>query len=213
MTAQTVHLVTREWEVLVVGEHAEAVAFLRSAHYAKGASNTSTYRHGLYPITDLWPFRAPLAGVAMWMPPTRVTAESVALRGDWEGVLCLSRLAVAEGVPTNGASFLLGRSMRMIDRRRWPVLLTYADTAEGHTGAIYKATNWTCLGEVDAGDTWTTPDGVMRGRKRGGRTLTRAEMVAAGCVQRPCAPKIKYVHYSRAAAMRIKDSIRRTSWM
>jgi len=32
--------------------------------------------------------------------------------------------------------------MSMLDRKTWPVLLTYADTGQGHTGAIYLATGW-----------------------------------------------------------------------
>jgi hypothetical protein len=37
--------------------------------------------------------------------------------------------------------------MRLIDRTRWPVLLTYADSGQGHTGAIYLAAGWTRDGE------------------------------------------------------------------
>lgn len=118
-------------------------------------------------------------------------------------MLALSRLAVAPDVPTNGASFLLGRAMRMLDRDRWPTLLTYADTAEGHTGAIYRATGWVCLGPVPAGDVWVGPDGRQMGRKRGGHTLTVDQMRAAGYERKPAAPKIKFVHWTRAAARRI----------
>lgn len=187
-----------EWDVLSIPEHSEAVAFLIGTHYAHGASNTSTYRHGLY-RRDSWPFRGDLLGVALWIPPTRAAAETVAGDG-WQGVMCLSRFAVVDEAPHNAESYLLGRSMRLIDRRRWPVLLTYADTAEGHVGTIYKATNWECLGPVPAGDTWVGPDGAMRGRKRGGHTLTARDMEALGFVRRPNEPKIKYVHRARKRA-------------
>jgi hypothetical protein len=111
-------------------------------------------------------------------------------------VLALSRLAVAEGMPTNSASFLLGRSMRMLDRSVWPTLLTYADTRQGHTGAIYKATNWICLGEVPGYPAWKHRlTGKIRGKKRGPRNLTVAEMEAEGFEKLSAVPKIKYVHY------------------
>ena len=84
--------------------------------------------------------------------------------------------------------------MRGIDRARWPTLLTYADTAQGHTGAIYKATNWQSLGEVEAGDTWTSPAGEQRGRKRGGVTLTVAQMADQRLTRNVTAPKVKFVH-------------------
>ena len=132
-------------------------------------------------------------GAALWIPPTRTAGEAVA--GDaWAGVLALSRLVVAPEMPTNAASFLLGGSMRQIDRDRWPVLLTYADTRQGHTGAIYRATNWTCDGPVPAGDVWIDGTGRQRGRKRGNRTLSAAEMRAAGFERAPAAPKIRFVH-------------------
>jgi hypothetical protein len=181
-----------EWQVLAIPEHSEAAAFIGSGHYARGAPNTSTYRHGLYRAGF---FRGDLFGVALWIPPTKVAALTV--DENWQGVLSLSRFVVAEGVPANAASFLLGASMRAVSRRRWPTFLTYADTAQGHTGTIYYATNWRCLGPVPAGDTWRTPDGRQMGRKRGGHTYTAAEMAAAGFVRCPGLPKIKFVHWTR----------------
>jgi hypothetical protein len=185
----------REWEVVPVSHHREVAAFLKELHYSGGAANTSIARHGLYRRDD--PLR--MYGVAVWMPPTRRAAESVA-PGCPNGVLALSRLCVAPEVPTNGASFLLGRSMRMLDRKRWPVLLTYADTREGHTGAIYRATNWTHVGLVPGSDSWVGPDGVQRGRKRGGRNYSADDMRAAGFRRLPSMPKHKFVHVARRAA-------------
>lgn len=179
----------KEWEVRGIPEHSEAVQLVELWHYSRSAPNTSTYRHGIYPVGDwlAWPF-----GAAIWIPPTRAAAQTVS--DDPNAVLCLSRLVVAPDVPSNGASFLLGRSMRLIDRERWPVLLTYADTAQGHTGAIYKATNWECLGPSPAGDVWVDNRGTQRGRKRGGKNLSAADMREIGFVRAPSMPKIKFVH-------------------
>lgn len=131
-------------------------------------------------------------------------------RGEWEvGKIAEHRDIVrlmeswhySKGAP-NAASFLLGRSMRLIDRARWPVLLTYADTAHGHTGAIYLATNWECLGETKAGDTWVDPDGRQVGRKRGAFSYTRADAERMGWRRMPSMPKIKFVHRCAAPARR-----------
>lgn len=178
-----------------VPAHGEVIRFLRAEHYSRGGPNTSTYRHGLYEQGPSWPLVGDLLGVAVWLPPIKPAAVAVAGQPiGWQGVLCLSRLAVDPRVPRNGASFLLGRSMALIDRTRWPILLTYADCRLGHTGAIYKATNWTDGGEVDAGDTWSTPEGVQMGRKRGGHTFTAEEMRAAGLVRNAHAKKRRFVH-------------------
>lgn len=185
----TAQLRSAEWTVEPL-DHREVLACLERWHYARGGPNTSTYRHGLY--SQGFKLGDPY-GVTLWLPPTRRAAESVAGE-EWRGVLALSRLACAPEAPRNAASFLLGRSMALIDRSRWPVLLTYADTALGHTGAIYRATNWTCLGEVRAGDVWIDAEGRQAGRKRGGRSLTFAEMLSAGYTRKPAAPKVKFIH-------------------
>lgn len=186
-----------EWTVQAVPTHTEAAALVRRLHYSRGSSNTSTYRHGLY-RADTAPLVGELMGVALWIPPTRSAAEALA-GDDWQGVLACSRLCVDPSVPTNGASFLLGRSMKAIDRQRWPVLVTYADTAQGHTGAIYKATNWHCDGEVPAGDLWVDADGRQTSRKHGGRTYTKTEMIGMGYRRLPALPKIRFVHDIRRA--------------
>lgn len=178
-----------DWNVWSIPTHGEARRLIRDWHYSRSSPNTSTYRHGLYPAGLL----TQCAGVALWIPPTRRAAEKVA-GDDWQGVLALSRFVLDPALPTNAASFLLAGSMRRIDRDRWPVLLTYADTAEGHTGVIYRATNWECEGPTPAGDVWTMPDGSLCGRKRGGHTLTVADMAALGAIRRPSLPKIRFVH-------------------
>jgi hypothetical protein len=180
-----------EWDVRSIATHGEVRRLVVAWHYSQSVPNTSTYRHGLY-RSDLV-LHGDAHGAALWLPPTRPAGEAVAADG-WNGVLSLSRLVVDPELPTNAASFLLGRSMRLIDRERWPVLVTYADTNQGHTGAIYKATNWTCDGPVPAGDVWLDASGRQRGRKRGGRSLTVAEMRAAGLERQPSAPKIRFVH-------------------
>jgi len=168
----------------------DATDLVRQFHYSKSAANTATYRHGLIdPSGDL-------VGSVIWIPPTKNAAATV--DDNWRAVLSCSRLVIHPDVPANGASFLLGRSMSMIDRSRWATFVTYADTGQGHTGAVYKATNWFEIGPVPAGDTWRhSVTGEQRGRKRGPRTMTKDEMLNAGYVRNPPMPKIKFAHWSK----------------
>ncbi len=145
-------------------------------HYARGAANTATYLHGLFRIGDIFDEMA--QGVAWWIPPTRSAAEAT-FPERWQGVLCLSRMVILPGVPANACSFLLARSRRQIDRAAWPCLVTYADEWRGHTGAIYRADNWTYEGRTKPERTYQI-DGRMVARKAGGHTRTHAEMVALG---------------------------------
>lgn len=182
-----------EWEVHNVPDHGTVERLVRAWHYSRSVPNTSTYRHGLHPAGDV--LAGDPWGVTLWLPPIRAAAEAIVRPGEpWTGVLTLSRLAVDPSLPQNAASFLMARSMRLIDRDRWPVLVTYADTRLGHTGAIYKATNWTCEGEVPAGDMWLDAYGRQRGRKRGRFTYTRDQMIERGYTPAPAGAKIRFTH-------------------
>jgi hypothetical protein len=108
-------------------------------------------------------------------------------------VLALSRLVVDPSVPKNGASFLLAGSMNAINRSLWPCLVTYADSWRGHTGGIYRATNWTYIGMTGAEEVWTI-DGRMTARKAGPTTRTKADMLALGAVSQGRHAKHKFVH-------------------
>lgn len=61
-------------------------------HYAKGASNTATYLHGLFPQGAI--FDGQCVGVAWWIPPTRAAAEATHPE-NWRKVLNLSRMAIS----------------------------------------------------------------------------------------------------------------------
>lgn len=112
------------------------------------------------------------------MPPTRVAAEAVS--PDWQRVLTLSRLVIMPAVPTN-AAFLLGRSVDLIRRDgRYRTLVTYADEGQGHTGAIYRATNWRYTGTRDGDPVWIDAAGRQVARKAGPVSRTAAQMTALG---------------------------------
>ncbi len=123
-------------------------------HYAKGGSNTCVYMHGLiHRETGV------VAGVAWWLPPTRVACESVN-REDWKKVLSLTRLVIEPGTPKNAATFLLARSIKKIwEDGRFVSLVTYADESQGHTGGIYRASNWTYVGRTGPYPRWLDASG------------------------------------------------------
>lgn len=149
---------------------------VREYHYAGRGSNTATFRHGLFRAED----HMTCLGVAWWLPPTK-DAAAACWPQDWRAVLALSRLVVRPDVPQNGTSFLLGRSVRLIRRdRRWECLVTYADEAEGHTGAVYLAAGWEHVGWTAPEARWVDGAGRMVSRKAGPVTRTAAEMRALG---------------------------------
>lgn len=168
---------------------ADALALVREHHYAGGGSKTAVYRHGLFHVDS----PDECLGVAWWLPPTKVAAQSV--HPDWRRVLSLTRLVVVPGVPQNAATFLLAKSVRVIrGDGRWAALVTWADEGQGHTGAIYLGANWTPLGARAGGTAvWKDAAGRQVSAKAGPRTRTKAEMESLGYVNTGRTLKRKFV--------------------
>lgn len=142
-----------DWEVRDCSLQ-QAKMLIESFHYAKGCSNTAVYSHGLFRKGS-----SMLMGAALWLPPTRVCCESVN-REQWKKVLSLSRLVCLPNCPPNAASFLIGASVRLIEREgRFVSLVTYADEYRGHSGGIYRATNWEYIGRTPPYPKWVDASG------------------------------------------------------
>lgn len=156
--------------VVVTVTQREAVEMIKTWHYAGGAPKTSVFRHALRRKSN-----GELVGCAMWLPPIIAAARKVR-PDDPHAVLVLSRLVVHPSVATNGASILLGASMRLVKKdRRWKTLVTYADSRMGHSGAIYRATNWVFDGETRPYYAWLDERGHQV-CKKATRNIPTAEM-------------------------------------
>lgn len=153
---------------------AEAQRLVREHHYARGGSNTAVYVHGLYRRVD-----NVLHAVAWWLPPTRVACESVN-REQWQKVLSLTRLVATPGTPKNACSFLLARSVKLVQQdKRFVSLVTYADESQGHTGGIYRASGWDYVGRVGPYPRWEDQSGKQVAVKAT-KNRTKAQMEALG---------------------------------
>lgn len=143
-------------------------------HYAKGGSNTAVYMHGLFSR------EGEPVGVAWWLPPTRVAAESVS--AEWKKVLSLTRMVILPGIPKNAASFLLSKSCKAISADgRFHTLVTYADEWAGHDGLVYRACGWEYLGRTGPYPKWIDPSGRQVAVKAT-KNRTKAQMLDLGYV-------------------------------
>lgn len=85
-----------------------------------------------------------LVAAYSWQPPPPGAAKAVCPEAP-QGVLALSRMVAVprEARALNHVAKPLRHQMRhLIDRGRWPVLLTYSDEGQGHTGHAYKCSGW-----------------------------------------------------------------------
>lgn len=167
---------------------------VRQYHYAKGGSNTCVYMHGLYHRES-----GRLCGVAWWLPPTRVACESVN-KENWKKVLSLSRLVVVPGVPKNACSYLLGASVRLIRKDgRFVSLVTYADEYRGHSGHIYKVSNWTYVGKTGPYPKWIDPSSGRQVAIKATVSRSKARMLELGYANVGSFYKRKFVLHLEAS--------------
>ena len=182
-------LIKSEWEVRTMTDKKAARQIIVENHYARGVSCWAVYLHGLFRVGE-----DKCYGVAWWIPPIQGAAKAT-YPENWHGVLALSRLVVLPGVPKNAATFLMSHSRQLIDRVRWPCLVTYADEWQGHKGGIYMADNWENWGRGKPAPTYVK-DGKLVSKYQDGHTSSHAEMLAKGCefVGNFC--KIKFVRFN-----------------
>jgi hypothetical protein len=113
----------------------EAEPFLMQRHYAKRLCPIS-HAFGAYREGEL-------VGVVTYGTPASSPLRIGLCGEEWASrVLELNRLC-CENSP-NVASLLVGRSLRMLPKPS--VVVSYADTAQGHVGYVYQATNFVYTG-------------------------------------------------------------------
>jgi hypothetical protein len=113
----------------------EAEPWLLSKHYAKRMCPIS-YAYGAYRGQVL-------VGVVTYGTPVSSSLRVGICGAEWaDKVLELNRLCCEN--TKNVASTLVGRSLRLLPKPC--VVVSYADTAQGHVGYIYQATNFIYTG-------------------------------------------------------------------
>lgn len=113
-------------------------ALFETHHGYKSVSRSATYCFAVFEDGE------PVAAYA-WQPPPPGAAKAVCPEAP-HGVLSLSRMVAVpkESRQLKHISKPLRRQMNhLIDRTRWPVLVTYSDEGQGHNGFVYECSGWT----------------------------------------------------------------------
>ncbi len=114
----------------------EVEPWLLEKHYAKRMCPIS-FAFGLYDYEQL------VGVVTYGVPASPFLCMGVCGIDNKDKVLELNRLCLNDGVK-NGASFLVSKSLQMLPKPT--IVVSYADTAMGHVGYIYQASNFLFTG-------------------------------------------------------------------
>jgi hypothetical protein len=126
----------------------EATPWILQKHYAKRLPSIS-YAFGLYEDNEL------IGIVTFGMPASNALCEGVCGVENKHLVIELNRLCLQDNTK-NQASFLVANAIKLLPKPM--VIVSYADTAQGHIGYVYQATNFMFTGttkertDMDAGE-------------------------------------------------------------
>jgi hypothetical protein len=113
--------------------------FIEKWHYSKSINGCNTdHCFALMRNSEMVGamFYGKLAMVNQWKP-----------YGNEEDVIELRRLCCIDDTPKNTESYFIGKTLRWLQLHTdYKVVVSYADQEHGHTGIIYKASNFKYLG-------------------------------------------------------------------
>lgn len=85
-----------------------------------------------------------LVGVVTYgTPPSPPLRSGICGKAEKNNVIELARLCIFDDVPKNAGSFLIGNTVKKVDKE---IIVSFADSAENHIGYVYQASNWIYTG-------------------------------------------------------------------
>ncbi len=124
--------------------HNSVKSFVKKHHYSGSTRGIHiSYCFGLY-SPDGGPFGLPrMIGAMIYGTPAMPDVSKKYYLENPDKVLELNRLCCIDDTPKNTESFFIGKTLRWLKRNTdYKVIVSFADTAQGHEGIIYKATNF-----------------------------------------------------------------------
>lgn len=140
-------------------------------------------------------------GVCIFSPPSRqgITVPNV----EKGRLLELSRLFIYDHTPKNAETYFIGHCLRWLGKNqdKYDAIVSFSDPTEGHQGIIYKASNFTLLGQSKANYHYLDQQGnrvhkrrVWTKGKKEGKTET-VYYKELGLTKVKELPKNKFVYY------------------
>ena len=124
--------------------YAEAIPMIVNNHYLHRKCQI-IYSFGLFSYGGL-------KGVITYgNPPSPSLQKGVCGPEETKNVIELNRLWIDDNMPKNSESFLIASTLKMIEKE---IVVSFADSEQGHLGVIYQATNWIYTGLSDKHTEW-----------------------------------------------------------
>lgn len=93
-----------------------------------------------------------LGAITYGTPSSAPLRVGICGKDEANNVIELTRLWTRDDTPKNSESFLIGNTIKMVDK---DIIVSFADQAQGHLGYVYQATNWIYTGLSAKRTDWT----------------------------------------------------------
>ncbi len=140
--------------------HSQIRWFIKKHHYSGSTRGLhisycfGLFREGKFGLPEM-------IGAMIYGIPAMPNVGAKYYPKDPDVVLELNRLCCIDDTPTNTESFFIGQTLKWIKQNTsYKVIVSFADTGQGHEGTIYKATNFTYFG-MTGGATQLIADGEV----------------------------------------------------
>ena len=127
------------------------VKFIEKHHYSHNVNGVqSLYHYGLFTEGN---FGLPkMIGAMMYAHPSMPATAAKYNPINPDKCLELRRLVCIDDTPKNTESYFIGKTFKLLKQTTdMEVVVSFADQHQGHTGVIYKASNFDYLGETSKG--------------------------------------------------------------
>lgn len=164
--------------------YSETKPFILNIHYA-GRMPSISYAFGLFEDSKL------VGIVSFGSPASAPLCRGICGESEKSKVIELNRLVLLNN-KKNEASFLVSKSIKLLPRPK--VIVSYADTAQGHSGYVYQACNFLFTGTSKPRTDIAPKDG-KHPRHHLGDTTNR--------VQRSAKHRYVYIHADKRERKRL----------
>lgn len=150
--------------------------YLRENHYTRSCHN-GPMCWGLFDSS-----RRMIGVIAFATPSSEAVRASVFGPEHRDKVTELHRLFVEDGTPTNTESYFIRRGLQGLHSVRPKIrgVLSFADSTEGHTGVIYRASNALFCGTTGRARFYRDSEGRLRHPRQNGVNISLDEAESRG---------------------------------
>ena len=163
-------------------------SFIRAKHYSRSCHNGPSPCYGLFVTDDRLPSGEALIGVLAFATPCSENVRASVFGSEYKDhVTELHRLVIKDSycgieIPKNTESWFISRCLKELkkDKSKIWAVLSFADSTEGHTGVIYKATNAKFCGMTSKATFYLDRDMRLRHPRQNGVNITTDEAITRG---------------------------------